>query len=449
MMESSPGMRRFGLWIFGAAVAVVFFGLLAFLLSVFEHKREARSTYVRVAEIRDDEPDPAEWGKNFPAEFDAYKRTMKTSELIDYSKFGRYGGSEAFSKLDRTPDMVRLFAGYPFSVEYREERGHLRGLEDMLATKRLGDAKPGTCMTCKSSQVPGIIKDIGPEKFYSTPVKELLSAFNIRFSISCADCHDAQSQALRVSRPALKEALAARSIDLGAATHTDMRSYACAQCHAEYYFQGPGKYLVFPWAKGLRVEDIESTHDAAGFKDWEHAETKAPLVKMQHPDYELWSSGIHARSGVSCPDCHMPYKKEGAMKVTDHWIRTPLANPTNACAGCHRLPEAELRARVIEIQDRTWELLTRAEKAIIGLQDAVIAAMKDGVPDGSLSEARALHRRAFLRWDFMSAENSMGFHSPQEAARILGDAIDLARQGEISALKAAGARAAAGIGANR
>lgn len=442
-------MRRFGFWAFGAAVAAVVFGLLALLVSIFEHKQEARSAYVRVAEIRPDEPDPAEWGKNFPSEYDALKRTMRTSELMAYSQFGRYGGSESFSKLEREPDLVRLFAGYPFSVEYREERGHLRSLEDMLATRRLGDNKPGTCMTCKSSQVPGIIRDIGPENFYATPVKDLLARFNIRFSIACADCHEARTQSLRVARPALGEALAARGLDLGAATHAEMRSYACAQCHAEYYFRGPGKYLVFPWAKGLRIEDIESYYDSISFKDWEHAETKAPLVKMQHPDYELWSTGIHARSGVSCPDCHMPYKKEGAMKVTDHWIRTPLANPTNACAGCHRLPETELRSRVIEIQDRTWELMGRAERAIIGLQDSIVAAMKDGVPDGGLAEARALHRRAFIRWDFMSAENSMGFHSPQEAARILGDAIDLARQGEISALKAASGPRALNKGAGR
>ncbi len=433
-------MRKTGFWIFGAAAAVVVFGLLALLVSIFGHKREARSTYVRIVEIPANEPDPAVWGRNFPIEFDAYKRTMKTSELTKYSEFGRYGGSESFSKLDKTPDMTRLFAGYPFSVEYREERGHLRSLEDMMSTKRLGDAKPGTCMTCKSSQVPGIVKDIGAEKFYATPVKDLVSAFAIRFSITCADCHDAGTQSLRVSRPALAEALEARGIDLASASHADMRSYVCGQCHAEYYFKGPGKYLVFPWAGGQRVEDIERYYDEAGFKDWEHAETKAPMVKMQHPDYELWSSGIHARSGVSCPDCHMPYKKEGAMKVTDHWIRTPLANPINACAGCHRLPEAELRARVLEIQDKTWELLGRAEKAIVGLQDSIRTAAKDGVPDDLLSDARTLHRRAFLRWDFVSAENSMGFHSPQEAARILGDSIDLARQGEISALKAGAAR---------
>jgi nitrite reductase (cytochrome c-552) len=48
-----------------------------------------------------------------------------------------------------------------------------------------------------------------------------------------------------------------------------------------------------------------------------------------------------------------------------------------------------------------------------------------------LQAARALQRKAQWRLDFVSAENSMGFHAPQEAARILAEAIDYARQGEL------------------
>jgi len=162
------------------------------------------------------------------------------------------------------------------------------------------------------------------------------------------------------------------------------------------------------------------------------------LVKIQHPDFELWSTGIHARSGVACPDCHMSYKREGALKVSDHWVRTPLVNLTNSCATCHRLSEEELRTRVLEEQDRTYSLLNRAEKAILAAQDGIRVAQNSGVPDEVLKEAQSLHRKAFIRWDFISAENSMGFHSPQEAVRILGDAIDYARQGELAAYKAIG-----------
>ncbi|MBM3241818.1 ammonia-forming cytochrome c nitrite reductase subunit c552 [Candidatus Poribacteria bacterium] len=412
--------------------------VVALLVSIFERKQEAKLTYFKVVEVKENEPNPAVWGQNFPRHYEALMRTMRTSELVKYSLYGRYGGSESFSKLDKYPEYRRLFAGYAFSVEYNEEQGHTKALEDMLNSKRLGDQKPGPCMTCKSSNVPSMMTTLGTEKFYATPVKELVAQFKPEYSISCADCHDAKTMALKITRPAFKEAMSQRGVDLSRATRQEMRTYVCAQCHVEYYFKGPGKYLVFPWEKGLKIEDIEAYYDEIDFKDWSHEETKTPLVKIQHPDFELWSTGIHARSGVACPDCHMSYKREGALKVSDHWVRTPLVNLTNSCATCHRLSEEELRTRVLEEQDRTYSLLNRAEKAILAAQDGIRVAQNSGVPDEVLKEAQSLHRKAFIRWDFISAENSMGFHSPQEAVRILGDAIDYARQGELAAYKAIG-----------
>ena len=412
--------------------------VVALLVSILERRQEAKITYFKVVEVKENEPDPAIWGQNFPRHYEASMKTMRTSEMVKYSMYGRYGGSESFSKLDKYPEYRRLFAGYGFAVEYREERGHTNALEDMLSSKRLGDQKPGPCITCKTSNIPSMIETLGPEKFYSTPVKELVAQFKPEHSISCADCHDATTMALQITRPAFKEAMSLRGIDLDKATRQEMRTYACAQCHVEYYFKGSGKYLVFPWEKGLKMEDIEAYYDEIDFKDWSHKETKAPLVKIQHPEFELWSSGIHARSGVACADCHMPYKREGALKVTDHWIRSSLVNLTNSCATCHRLSEEELRARVLEVQERTYSLLNRAEKAILAAQDSIGMAMNSAVSDDALKDARQLHRKAFIRWDFISAENSMGFHSPQESVRILGDSIDYARQAELAAYKAIG-----------
>ncbi|MCX7918134.1 MAG: ammonia-forming cytochrome c nitrite reductase subunit c552 [bacterium] len=289
---------------------------------------------------------------------------------------------------------------------------------------------------CKSSNIPQLLQTIGAEKFYATPVKELMSQYTISNSIGCADCHDAKTMALKITRPAFVEAMSRRGIDVTKATRQEMRTYVCAQCHVEYYFKGDGKYLTFPWDKGLLIDNIEAYYDEIKFKDWEHEETGTPLVKMQHPEFEIWSSGIHARAEVACADCHMPYLRQGAIKISDHWVRTPLVNLNNACRSCHPINEAELRARVLEIQDRTFSLLTRAEKAIIAAQDAIILAKKQGVPIEKLKEAQQLHRRAYIRWDFVSAENSMGFHSPQETVRVLGDAIDFARQSELAAYKA-------------
>jgi nitrite reductase (cytochrome c-552) len=207
--------------------------------------------------------------------------------------------------------------------------------------------------------------------------------------------------------------------------------------------------LTFPWGKGLRVEDIEAYWDAtkfpdgSAFYDYEHKETGAHVLKAQHPEFELWNQGIHARSGVSCADCHMPYMREGATKISDHWVRSPLLNVNRACQTCHRFPEAELLSRVDAIQQRNHDLLERGGQALVGLLDAVAAARARGATAEQLAPALALQRKAQWRLDFIAAENSMGFHAPQEAARVLGEAIDHARQGQIAALTATGAAPAA------
>jgi nitrite reductase (cytochrome c-552) len=428
-------MAKYKLFSIFLGIIILTVAITGLLISIFEHKQESRLTFYKIIEITQDEPDPAKWKENFPQQYDDYLKTMRTSELADYSKYGRYGGSEAYSKLDKYPDFKRMFAGYPFSVEYREEQGHMRALEDVTNTKRMGRDKPGTCITCKTSDLPSLFKIIGPEKVYDTNMYALIKQYNITHAISCADCHDGKTMELRVTRPAFIEAMAKRGIDVSKASHQEMRTYVCGQCHVEYYFKGPGKYLTFPWEKGLSIDSIEAYYDQEGFKDWVHGETQAPMLKMQHPEFETWSSGIHARSGVTCTDCHMPYKRMGAVKYTDHWIRTPLENISNACLPCHRQSEEEMKGRVLEIQDKTFNLMNRAEKANIAAINAINAAMKSGATDTDLAEARKLFRRSSLRWDFVNAENSMGFHSPQETSRILGDSIDYARQAEIAAIK--------------
>jgi nitrite reductase (cytochrome c-552) len=222
------------------------------------------------------------------------------------------------------------------------------------------------------------------------------------------------------------------------ASRQELRSFVCGQCHVEYYC-GPKTTLFFPWNNGLKVEQIEQTYDATKFPDghrfydWQHAETGAEVLKAQHPEFELWSQGIHARSGVACADCHMPYQREGAMKVSDHWVRSPMLNVSRACQVCHPYAEEEIRARVAGIQERTHALLERAAGAAMEMLDAIGAAKRAGAPADRLEPALALQRKAQWRIDFVAAENSMGFHAPAEAARILAEAIDFARQAERAA----------------
>lgn len=425
-------------------------GVVALLLNIQERKQEAKETVVSLAHLDESVTDPAEWGKNYPREYDGYKRTVDIERT-------RYGGSEAFSKIDMDPVWKRIFAGYAFGVDYREERGHAYSLDDQKETLRTKQFKqPGACLHCHAGGMKHVYETVGGgdlqagfEKVNAMPLQEAWA--HVQHPIACVDCHDPATMQLRVTRPgflhAIKLVKAAEGIPNydpnTMATRQEMRTFVCGQCHVEYYFKGESKLLTYPWHKGLKVEQIEAYYDEVGHKDWVHAETGAPVLKAQHPEFELWSQGIHARSGVACADCHMPYKREGALKVTDHHIRSPLLNVERACLSCHHFSAEEMRARVETIQDRTKALLTRGERALEALLNAIVAAKQRGATDEEMAPARALQRKAQFRLDFVSAENSMGFHAPQEAARILAEAIDYARQGELIAAQlrlSAGAR---------
>jgi nitrite reductase (cytochrome c-552) len=156
------------------------------------------------------------------------------------------------------------------------------------------------------------------------------------------------------------------------------------------------------------------------------------VLKAQHPEFEMWNQGIHARSGVACADCHMPYIRVGGLKISDHHVRSPVLNLNHACQTCHHWPEEELRARVETIQERTFGLRNRAMDALVALIGDITAARGAGASDAELAEARNQQRRAQFMLDFVEAENSTGFHAPQEAARILAESIDFARQGQLA-----------------
>lgn len=344
--------------------------------------------------------------------------------------------------------MRRIFAGYAFGIDYREERGHAYSLKDQDETERTKQRpQPGSCLHCHASALPAWRKlgggDIqkGFEAMCAMPFAEARKL--VTHPVVCLDCHDPKSMALRVTRPgflagikAFQKSQGVENYDPNAtATRQEMRSFVCGQCHVEYYFAGPGKLLTYPWSKGLKVEEIEAYYDEAQFSDWTHAETGAGVLKAQHPEFEMWNQGIHARSGVACADCHMPYTRQGAIKISDHHVRSPLLNTERACLVCHPFSAAEMKARAEAIQDRNVKLLARAEDALVALIDDIRRARQKGAGDAQLAEALKLQRRAQFRADFINAENSNGFHAPQEAARILGEAIDYARQGQLALRK--------------
>ncbi len=428
--EPQTPARRNWLWIGLAFVAglAIMAGAASLLTSVTTHKAEEAEYPLKVVQIAPNELDPAVWGQNFPRQYDSFKKTEITGPDTETP----YGGANPYSRLERNPILKRIWAGYSFAVDYNEERGHFYALSDQKETKRQEVvAQPSACANCHTAEAPQLAASMGWEEFNHTPYKELQDQFHT--GSSCADCHDPDTMELRVTRQAFINALNEQGIDWTKATRQEMRSYVCNQCHVEYYFKGDNKVLTFPWANGKRIEDIEKYYDDAGFKDWTHKETNAPMLKMQHPETELFSTGIHARTGVACADCHMPYVREGAIKVSDHWLRSPLNNLNQACGTCHKQDEQELKDRVLTIQNNTAELLRSSEAALGDAMDAIVAAQNAGATDAQLEEARYLHRRASMRWDFIASENSTGFHSPQEAARVLANSIDFARQAQIAA----------------
>ncbi len=441
------------------AAALVTLGVVALLVNILERKQEGRNPFYRVVELSDDTEDPAIWGKNFPQQYDGYRRTVDQQRT-------RYGGSEAIprtptsvdprsvvaqSRLEEDPRLKVLWAGYAFATDFREERGHAYMLEDQTFTERQAVTRqPGTCMNCHASvYVPfkklgsgDILK--GFERMNQMPYFEARK--QVSHPVACIDCHDSQTMQLRVTRPAFIEGMRAlkasqgvQAYDVNAmATRQEMRAFVCGQCHVEYYFKGAEKRLTYPWAKGLKVDEILEYYEENPHDDWVHADSGAPLLKAQHPEFEMWNQGIHARSGVACADCHIPFQRSGAMKISDHHVRSPLLNINRACQTCHHWPEEELRQRVHDIQDRTFALRNQAMDVLMALVSDVKTARAAGASDAQLREARLMQRRGQFLLDFIEAENSMGFHAGGEAARILATSIDYLRQGQIAIRDSAG-----------
>jgi nitrite reductase (cytochrome c-552) len=260
---------------------------------------------------------------------------------------------------------------------------------------------------------------------------------NIEYSIGCANCHEADTMRLIVTNPALKNAIEAQGKDWTTFTRQEMRTVVCANCHVEYYFAGPDNYLTFPWANGTRIDQIIEYYNELGFKDWEYPEAGTPMLKAQHPEFEFFTAGsTHYNAGVSCADCHMPYVSDGAAKYSSHDVHSPLINPEQSCGQCHTDVEYVIR-RVNLIQDQVAETKIATEDALVDAINAIkIAAANPNADASLLDQARQLHREAQYMWDFLSAENSTGFHNPEYALKICADATNLARQAQMLAAQA-------------
>ena len=378
-----------GWLLFGGSMVVVFvLGLCvsalmerrAELASVFNN----RKTVIEGIEARNEV-----FKSDFPREYQTWTETAKTDFQSEFN------GNVAVDVLEQRPEMVILWAGYAFSKDYSTPRGHMHAIEDITATLRTGapatDAdgpQPSTCWTCKSPDVPRMM-----------------------------------------------EAFERQGKDITEATPQEMRSLVCAQCHVEYYFKGDGKYLTFPWDKGFTVEDMEAYYDEAGFYDYIHKLSRTPILKAQHPDFEIARMGIHGQRGVSCADCHMPYKSEGGVKFSDHHIQSPLAMIDRTCQTCHRESEETLRNNVYERQRKANEIRNRLEQELAKAHIEAKFAWDKGATEEQMKEVLALIRQAQWRWDFGVASHGGAFHAPQEIQRVLSHGLDRAMQARLAVSK--------------
>jgi nitrite reductase (cytochrome c-552) len=422
-------MNNKALTIILVGAVVVLAALLTGTLIYINNQPAARA-FQPLVEVASLEPDSSVWGINFPNQYASLLRTR------DNNIRTTFGGS-GFSHLEVDPRQVILFTGMAFSKDYNDDRGHEWALIDVNETKRISAATPGTCYSCKSASNPKLWDEMGMEAYDATPFAEL--GEHVTETIGCANCHEAGTMRLIVTNPALAEAFERQGKDWTTFSRQEMRTVVCANCHVEYYFKGDGKYLTFPWDEGTQAEDMFVYYQGIEFKDWVYPVAETPMLKAQHPEFEMFTANsTHYNAGVSCADCHMPYVRDGAAKYSMHDIHSPLLNPELACGQCHTNVDVVVR-RVNTIQSQVYETKLATEDAIIDAIEAIKAAATKGNADATLlNEARQLHREAQFYWDYVSAENSMGFHNPQYALTLLAKSTDLARQAQMKAAQAAG-----------
>ena len=417
------------------AISVIAIGLMTALLASINEKKEEKKQLQEVPKIDRWETKNEEFRKLYPREYDSWKKTKESDQIDDM--------------LAKYPELVVLWAGYSFSNDYNAPRGHFYAIEDNRNTLRTGaptDANsgplPSACWTCKSPEVPKIMKKDGDEEYYTGKWAKYGS--DIINPVGCVDCHNPETMELQVNRNYLNDALKAQGskVTLDNATQQDMRSLVCAQCHVEYYFKKTpvkdGKtaaVVTLPWKNGTNVDDMEKYYDSIEFSDYVHQISKAPIIKAQHPEYETWQTGVHGKNNVSCADCHMPYVQEGGVKYTDHKIGSPLEHMDKTCMNCHRTDEKSLLDNIKLKKDRKDEL---AKKALVQLSAAHLEAGKAwevGATEAEMKSILTDIRHAQWRLDYAIASHGAFYHAPEETLRTLGTALEKAGNARIELAK--------------
>lgn len=422
-----------GWLLFGGSMLIVFvLGLIC--SSLLERRAEVASVFNnRRTPMTDSIVSQNEkFKEDFPREYETWAMTEDTTFK------SMYNGSQERDILESFPDIVIIWAGYAFSKNYNTPRGHRHAIEDMRKILRTGnpgiggdgDIQPGTCWTCKGPDVPRLMREKGIGAFYGAKWSQWGS--EVMNTVGCSDCHDARTMDLKPARPALYEAWHRAGKDVKKASHQEMRSLVCAQCHTEYYFEKDNnQYLKFPQDRGLTCEDAEAYYDSLGFYDYIHPLSKAKILKAQHPGYEMFKQGIHGQRGLSCADCHMPYMQEGGIKYTDYHVQSPLAKIDRTCQTCHRQDAETLRQNVYERQKKVYDFAVKVNHELALAHLEAEFAWKKGATEAEMTKTLDDIRKSQWRWDYSLASHGAAFHAPQEVMRLLANAMTYAKDARL------------------
>ncbi len=405
---------------------------------------------IRVGNIADNEHDPAEWGKIYPFHYESWQKT-KEPKPANRSKYRKGWDKDrvTYDRLSEYPYQALLYNGWGFGIEYNEPRGHFYMITDQLEIDPSRVAPGGVCLACKSPFHKEFVKSKG-EAYLKAPYTkavDMLPSKHKTLGVACIDCHDNKTMGMRTNKWHILKGM--DLIGKKEFNHQDNKMLACSQCHMTYYVprDKAGKTagdVIPPWT-GAKWGNISIEKIIADLltdyqrEEWTQTVTGFRMPYIRHPEFEFFTkSSVHYNAGVTCIDCHMPYKRVGNMKMTDHDITSPLKTEPEmrACAQCHTESADWLKKQVVTIQDRTSSLLNRA-----GYQTAVTAKLFELLHKEQKSgkkfdiapyeKAKKFYKEAFLRVVFVGAENSTGFHNPSEAGRVLGDAIAYGNKSEI------------------
>ena len=353
----------------------------------------------------------ASWKDIYPNEYQTYLANESNSPQgkMDY--------------LTEYPELVTMYAGYGFAKGYDEAASHAYTLQSVSETPRVNENTLANCITCKTPQFTAMVNSEG-DSAYQKPFAEVI--LQMTEPISCYNCHENDPSKVVVTQKHFVNALGS---DAG---EVSVNSEACGQCHNEYYFDPETKATTNPYEglEAMTAENILAYYDAMDFKDWEHTETGAPMLKAQHPEFETIYGGTQssmAKQGYSCADCHMaPATAEDGTEYKSH----DLINPTESaelmekCSSCH----ADLPSQIVAWQEET----TAREHELAGKLDTYIKALaeqRDSLDADTLAKAQQIHRHAQFYWDFVMVENSEGAHNPSAAKANLDKCEELLGEG--------------------